>query len=95
MRKRRVLAGAAVLVAVTATGGVVAVSGAKHATSAAQEPLANTAAERGRLSDTVSQYGTLTYRARSDGSPYPVFNQARGTYKLPNSGDQIVCGGVL
>ena len=63
MRKRWVLAGAAVLVAVTATGGVVAMSGAKHATSAAQESLAKTATvERGRLSDMVSQYGTLTYR---------------------------------
>src|SRR6266511_1925272 len=97
MRKRWVLSGAAVLVAAPATGGVVAMSSAKPATPAAQEPPANTAAvERGRLSDTVSQYGTLTYRARSDGSPYPVFNQARGTYtKLPNSGDQIGCGGVL
>ena len=97
MRKRWALAGAAVLVAVAATGGVVAMSSAKPATPAAQEPPANTAAvERGTLSDTVSQYGTLTYRARSDGSPYPVFNQARGTYtKLPNSGDQIGCGGVL
>jgi hypothetical protein len=96
MRKRWV-PGAAVLVAAAATGGVVAMSSAKPATPAAQEPPANTAAvERGRLSDTVSQYGTLTYRARSDGSPYPVFNQARGTYtKLPNSGDQIGCGGVL
>ena len=97
MRKRWVLSGAAVLVAAAATGGVIAMSSAKPATPAAQEPPANTAAvERGRLSDTVSQYGTLTYRARSDGSPYPVFNQARGTYtKLPNSGDQIGCGGVL
>jgi hypothetical protein len=97
MRKRWVLSGAAVLVAAAATGGVVAMSSAKPATPAAQEPPANTAVvERGRLSDTVSQYGTLTYRGRSDGSPYPVFNQARGTYtKLPNSGDQIGCGGVL
>ena len=43
-----VLAGAAVLVAVTATGGVVVMSGAKQATPAAQEPPANTAkVERG------------------------------------------------
>jgi hypothetical protein len=97
MRKRWVLAGAAVLVAVTATGGVVATSGAQRATSAAQEPPANTAAvERGRLSDMVSQYGTLTYRARSDGSPYSVINRRRGIYtKLPNGGDTVDCGDVL
>ncbi len=48
MRKSWVLAGAAVLVAVTATGGVVIMSGAKPATAAAQEPAANTAqVERG------------------------------------------------
>ena len=44
----------------------------------------------------VSQYGTLTFRGRSDGSPYAVINQVRGTYtELPNVGDKIDCGGVL
>ncbi len=44
----------------------------------------------------VSQGGTLTYRARSDGSPYAVINQARGVYtSLPEDGDKIACGGVL
>jgi hypothetical protein len=97
MRKRWVLSGAAVLVAATAAGGVVAMSSAKPATSAVQKPAANTATvERGKLSDMVSQYGTLTYRARSDGSPYSVINRARGTYtKLPNSGDTVDCGDVL
>jgi hypothetical protein len=97
MRKTRMLAGAVVLVVVTATGSVVAMSSAKSATPAAQEPPANTATvERGKLSDMVSQYGTLTYRARPDGSPYAVFNQARGTYtKLPNSGDKVDCGDVF
>jgi peptidoglycan hydrolase-like protein with peptidoglycan-binding domain len=96
-RKHRVLAGAAVLVAVTAIGGVVAMSGAEQASPAAQEPPANTATvERGKLSDMVSQYGVLTYRARSDGSPYAVINRARGTYtKLPNAGDKVDCGAVL
>ena len=52
--------------------------------------------ERGKLSDLVSQYGTLTYRARSDGSPYSVIDRARGTYtKLPDAGDQVDCGDVL
>ena len=40
--------------------------------------------------------GTLTYRARSDGSPYSVINQARGTYtELPDAGDEVDCGDVL
>jgi len=97
MRKTWLLAGAAVLAAVIATGGVVVMSGAKQATAAAQEPPVNTArVEKGRLSDMVSQYGTLTYRARSDGSPYAVINRARGTYtKLPDGGDKVGCGDVL
>jgi len=97
MRKPWVLAAAALLVAGTATGGLVAMSGAKQATAAAQEPLANTATvQRGKLSDSISQYGTLTYRARSDGSPYSVINRARGTYtELPADGDRADCGDVL
>lgn len=52
--------------------------------------------EKGKLSAMVFQYGTLTYRARSDGSPYAVINRARGTYtELPNDGDRITCGDVL
>jgi hypothetical protein len=72
-------------------------SSAKGATPTAQVPRVNTArVEKGRLSDTVFQSGTLTYRARSDGSPYAVINRARGTYtKLPNSGDRVDCGEVL
>ena len=76
MRKRWVLAGAAVLVAGAATGGLVFTSGAKQATAAGQEPPVNTATvEKGRLSATVSQYGTLNYRARVDGSPYSAINR--------------------
>jgi hypothetical protein len=97
MRKHWVLVGAAVLVAVTATGGVVVVSAAEQATPAAPGSSVNTATvERGALSDMVSQYGTLTYRARSDGSPYSVINRARGVYtELPDSGDRVGCGDVL
>ena len=92
-----VLAGAAVLAAVTVTGGVVVASGAKEATPAAEEPPANTVkVERGELSSMVSLDGTLTYRARSDGSPYSAINQARGIYtKLPDEGDKVDCGDVL
>jgi hypothetical protein len=96
MRKRWVLAGAAVLAAVTVTGGVVVMSGAKHATSAVQEPANTVKVERGTLSSMVSEGGILTYRARSDGSPYTVINQARGTYtELPGEGDKVDCGDVL
>jgi multidrug efflux pump subunit AcrA (membrane-fusion protein) len=97
MRKRWVLAGAAVLVAVTVTAGVVVMSGTRDATPAAQEPLVNTAkVEKGELAAMVSLDGTLTYRARSDGSPYSVMNPAGGTYtKLPDVGDKVGCGGVL
>jgi hypothetical protein len=97
MRKSWLPAGAAVLVAAAATGGVVATSSAKQATAAGQEPSVRTATvERGNLSDQISQAGTLTYRARPDGSPYAVFNRARGTYtKIPSSGDQVDCGGTL
>ncbi len=52
--------------------------------------------EKGKLSAMVSQDGTLTYRARPDGSPYSVINQARGIYtELPEVGDKVDCGGVL
>jgi hypothetical protein len=94
-RKRWALAAAAVLVA--ATCGVVVMSVAEHPTAAARAQAADTVkVEKGELSAMVSQGGTLTYRARSDGSPYPVINQARGVYtSLPDSGDKIGCGGVL
>jgi peptidoglycan hydrolase-like protein with peptidoglycan-binding domain len=96
-RKTWVPAAAAVLVAATATGGVVVTSNAKQATPSAQERPANIVkVERGELSSMVSLNGTLTYRARSDGSPYSAINQARGTYtKLPDDGDKIDCGDVL
>ena len=94
--KTRVLVAAAVA-AVTATGGVVVMSGAKQQASAAQQPAVNTVkVERRALAAMVSQPGTLTYRAQSDGSPYSVINQARGIYtKLPAAGQVISQGRVL
>jgi hypothetical protein len=91
------LAGAAVLAAITATGGVAVTSGAKQASAAAQPAPAHTAqVEKRTLSAMVSQSGILTYRARSDGSPYSVINLARGTYtKLPAAGQVISQGHVL
>jgi multidrug efflux pump subunit AcrA (membrane-fusion protein) len=93
--KRWVLAAAAVLVALS--GALVVIFRAKEATPVAQEPPPNTASvERGRLSDMVSVYGILTFRARSNGSPYVVINHAAGTYtELPEDGDKVACGEVL
>jgi peptidoglycan hydrolase-like protein with peptidoglycan-binding domain len=94
-RKRWAAAAAAVLVA--ATCGVVAMSDAEHPTAAARALAADTVkVEKGELSALVSGAGTLTYRARSDGSPYAVVNQAGGVYtQLPDAGDKVGCGGVL
>jgi len=94
-RKSWALAAAAGLAA--ASCGVVAISGAERPTTAAQALAADTVeVERGELSAMVSQAGTLTYRARPDGSPFAVINQARGVYtKLPENGDKVGCGGVL
>ncbi len=91
------LAGAAVLVAVTAAAGLVFMPGAQQATSAAQTPSANTVmVEQRSLSATVSQAGTLTYRAQSDGSPYSVINHVSGIYtRLPAAGQVIAQGQEL
>jgi hypothetical protein len=96
-RKSWVLAAAAVLAVATAIGGMLMMTSAKHATAAARQSWVDTVqVERRTLSAAVSQAGTLTYRARSDGSPYSVINQARGTYtKLPAAGQVIAQGHVL
>jgi peptidoglycan hydrolase-like protein with peptidoglycan-binding domain len=77
--------------------GVVAISDADDPAAAARAPAVNTEkVEKGELSALVSGAGTLTYRARSDGSPYTVVNQANGVYtQLPEAGDKVGCGGVL
>ncbi|WP_051324181.1 peptidoglycan-binding protein [Candidatus Solirubrobacter pratensis] len=93
-RKRWTPAAAAVLVA--GVCGVVARSGAEHPAAAAQPAADTEKVEKGELSALVSGAGTLTYRARSDGSPYAVVNQAGGVYtQLPEAGDKVGCGGVL
>lgn len=97
MLRRWVLAGTAVLVAGAIAASAAVRSGEKDAAPDAQQAQANTTTvQRGDLSDMVSQFGTLTYRGRSDGSPYAVINHARGTYtELPDVGDTIDCGRVL
>jgi hypothetical protein len=96
-RKGWALTGAVLLVGVAATGGVVVLSGGERAAAASQAASANTATvQKGKLSAAVSQDGTLTYRARPDGSPFSAINHARGTYtELPEVGDEVDCGGVL
>jgi len=96
-RKTWVLAAAGVLIALAATGGLVVMSGPKQQALAAQPSPVNTAhVEKKTLSAMVSQAGTLTYRGRSDGSPYSVINQAQRTYtELPAVGQVISQGRVL
>ena len=96
-RSTRGLAAAAALAAIAAAGGLAVTSDPKPATAAARPAPTNTAQVQNRtLSATVPQDGTLTYRARSDGSPYSVINQARGTYTtLPTLGQVIHQGQVL
>src|SRR4051794_10236488 len=72
-------------------------SGPDPPPAAARAAAANSEkVEKGKLSALVSGTGILTYRARSDGSPYVVVNQADGVYtQLPETGDKVACGGVL
>jgi multidrug efflux pump subunit AcrA (membrane-fusion protein) len=93
VKRKTWLAAAAVLVAVT----VVVISSADQAAPAAPKaPVSTAKVQRGELSAMVSLNGTLTYRARTDGSPYVAINQARGIYtKLPAVGDEVGCGDVL
>jgi multidrug efflux pump subunit AcrA (membrane-fusion protein) len=97
-RRGWALVGTAAMVVAVVIGGVVVLSGGEQATSAAARaaPASTATVQRGKLSAAVSQSGTLTYRARPDGSPYSVINQAHGVYtKLPDTGDKVACGGVL
>lgn len=96
-RRRWTLTGAAGLAVAVAVGlGVVVLAGGEPAGSAAQASVSTAAVQRGKLSAAVSQDGTLTYRARPDGSPFTAVNHTRGTYTaLPVAGDEVRCGGVL
>lgn len=96
-RKTWALVAAAVLVLAAAIGGVAAMSSAKQAVAAgSQLPVSSAQVERRTLAAMVSEAGTLTYRAQSDGSPYSVINRASGTYtELPAAGKVIRQGHVL
>jgi len=97
VRRRTWALGAAVVIAAAAvTGGVIAVSSPTTVPAPTEPPATTATVERGKLSDMVSQYGILTFRARADGSPYTVVNQARGIFtELPGEGDKVACGDVL
>jgi len=91
-----VLVALPVLVAAGVIAVVVSTSDAKPATPTAQQPVSFAKVEKGTLTSMVSEVGTLTHRARSDGSPYTAINQARGTYtELPDVGDKVSCGDEL
>jgi hypothetical protein len=77
--------------------GVLATSGARQQASAAQSPpVGAVKVQRRTLAARVSQAGTLSYRARADGSPYSVVNQARGIYtRLPTAGQVVSQGQAL
>jgi hypothetical protein len=96
-RKTWALPAAAVLAGAAVTGGVLVMSGGKAASAAARPlPVGTTKVEKRTLSAMVSQGGILTYRARSDGSPYAVINQAHGAYtQLPTLGQVIRQGHPL
>jgi putative peptidoglycan binding protein len=96
-RRTSALAAVVVLAVAAATAGVLAMSSAGHVTPPVSELPPNTAlVERGPLSNMVSAFGTLTFQARADGSPYTVVNQARGIFTdLPTAGDNVACGDVL
>ncbi len=96
-RQTWALAAAAVVVAMTVTGGAVVLSGAQPQARAAQPAAPNTVSvEKRTLTAMVAEPGVLTFGAQSDGSPYSVIDQASGTYtKLPAVGRVISPGQVL
>jgi peptidoglycan hydrolase-like protein with peptidoglycan-binding domain len=97
MTRRAWVAAAVAVPAAVSVGAVVVLSGSTQASPGTGVRPANTAkVVRGTLADMVSADGTLTYRARPDGSPYVVINRASGTYtKLPGEGAKVGCGDVL
>jgi peptidoglycan hydrolase-like protein with peptidoglycan-binding domain len=88
---------ALILAAAALTGSLLAMSGGKQAAAAARPlPVSTARVEKQTLSAMISQGGILTYRARSDGSPFSVVNLAHGTYTgLPLVGQVIRQGHAL
>lgn len=98
--RRRMIGGGVVLAVVAAVGVAVAMTGSSgddgKTETAAGGGTTLVAVQQGPLSSQVSQSGTLSYAAGAGGAPYPVVNQAKGTYtRVPAAGAQIDCGETL
>ncbi|MFC5754635.1 peptidoglycan-binding protein [Actinomadura rugatobispora] len=99
-RRRGILGGVA-LAAVAAVGGVALAVTGPYGDDGEPAVSAGTgtslaAVQEGPLSSQVNQSGTLSYAGGADGTPYPVVNQAKGTYTwLPAAGTQVDCGETL
>ncbi|MFG2250460.1 efflux RND transporter periplasmic adaptor subunit [Spirillospora sp. NPDC048823] len=98
--RRRMIGGGAVLAVVAAVGAAVAVPGSSGDGGAAETTAGGgtslVAVQKGPLSSQVGQTGTLSYAGGAGGAPYPVVNQAKGTYTwVPVAGAQIGCGETL
>ncbi|MCZ4497452.1 MAG: hypothetical protein JWQ74_5 [Marmoricola sp.] len=98
-RRTSLLAGltVATLAAVAVVITLVVTSQAKPVNSSAEDAAPSTGTvERGPLAAALSLHGTVSFRARPDGSPYAAVNRSSGTYThLPDPGDRISCGGEL
>jgi hypothetical protein len=98
--RRKMIGGGVVLAVVAAVGVAVAVTASSgdggKAETTAGGGTSLVAVQQGPLSSQVSQGGTLSYAAGAGGAPYPVVNQAKGTYtRVPVAGAQIDCGETL
>lgn len=97
--RRKVIGGGVVLAVVAAVGVAVAVTGSSGDDGGTEATTGGTslvAVQQGPLSSQVSQSGTLAYAGGAGGDPYPVVNQAKGTYtRLPAAGAQVDCGETL
>jgi hypothetical protein len=96
-RRRRIAVAVVLVLAVGAGGAAIAIT--KPFGDDARPPArvgtgtALATVREGPLSSQVNQNGTLSFKAQSDGTPYPVINQARGIYTwVPPVGKQIKCG---
>jgi hypothetical protein len=94
------IGGGVVLAVAAAVGMAVAMTGSSGDDGKTETTAGGgttlVAVQQGPLSSQVSQSGTLSYAAGAGGAPYPVVNQAKGTYtRVPAAGAQIDCGETL
>ena len=89
--------GTAGLVLIAVIAAVAITSGQGDAVRGAPATQTSTAeVEQGELSAVLSLNGTLTYRARPDGSAFSAINHSRGIFTaLPETGDRVGCGDVF